>query len=472
MKLAYKYKLKPTVPQRFKIVSDLELARRQYNFRLGQRFDWYEATRSQIDRCPLNVSIVSVESIYQNIPFAKVLSKGKNVGQRRDLITQGYVDWATVQKDDLPNTKKLFPEYKSMHSQVLQNVLERVQSAFERFTKPDKSGKRSGRPKFKGKAYYNSFTYPQMSNSDISKDEKGRFAVRLPKIGMVPFVFDRPIPDGFEVKTGTIIREADGFYICFALVGMECLPGEASSGNASDVPVTVAEIQPTLENSIGIDLGLEYYAALSTGETVEFPRWLRRSAEKLATLQRRKEKQPHGSKSRCILAKKIAKVHQTIARQRLDWQFKLAYWLFSKCDVLICEDLKLKGLSRRCKAKPNNEGGYNPNGQAAKSGLNKSLLDAAHGQFVKVLEWVAFKTGKTLKKIDPRGTSQHCHACLNRVNKTLGDRWHERVCGESLSRDVNSGKLIQRIGVVGKDITSLKTAMALSVEEPRVLCVA
>lgn len=456
MKLAYKYKLKPTIPQRFKIASDLELARRQYNFRLGQRFDWFEATRSQVDRCPLNVSIVSVESIYQNIPESKVLSKGKNVGQSKALINQGYVDWATVQKDDLPNTKTLFPEYKSMHSQVLQNVLERVQSAFERFTKPDKSGKRSGRPKFKGKAYYNSFTYPQMSKSDITKDERGRFVVRLPKIGMVPFVFDRPIPEGFDVKTGTIIREADGFYICFALEG--------------DVPVTVAEIQPTLENSIGIDLGLEYYAALSTKETVEFPRWLRRSAEKLATLQRRKDKQPHGSKSRRILARKIAKVHQTIARQRLDWQFKLAYGLFSKCDVLICEDLKLKGLSRRCKAKPNDEGGYDPNGQAAKSGLNKSLLDAAHGQFVKVLEWVAFKTGKTLKKINPRGTSQHCHACLNRVSKTLSERWHDCVCGVSLPRDVNSAILIQKIAIVGEDITSLKTATALSVEEPRVLC--
>lgn len=456
MKLAYKYKLKPTSPQRVKMASDLELARRQYNFRLGQRFDWYEATRNQIDRCPLNVSIVSVESIYQNIPESKVLSKGKNVGQHKALINQGYVDWATVQKDDLPNTKKLFPEYKSMHSQVLQNVLERVQSAFERFTKPDKSGKRSGRPKFKGKAYYNSFTYPQMSNSDISKDERGRFVVRLPKIGMVPFVFDRPIPEGFDVKTGTIIREADGFYICFALEG--------------DVPVTVAQIQPTFENSIGIDLGLEYYAALSTGETVEFPRWLRRSADRLATLQRRKEKQPHGSKSRRILALKIAKVHQTIARQRLDWQFKLAYWLFSKCDVLICEDLKLKGLSRRCKAKPNDEGSFDANGQAAKSELNKSLLDAAHGQFVKVLEWVAFKTGKTLKKIDSKGTSQHCYACLNRVSKTLADRWHECICGESLSRDVNSGKLIKRIGIVGEDITSLKTAIVQSIEEPRVLC--
>jgi putative transposase len=100
------------------------------------------------------------------------------------------------------------------------------------------------------------------------------------------------------------------------------------------------------------------------------------------------------------------------------------------------------------------------------------LLDAAHGQFVKVLEWIAFKTGKTLKKIDPRGTSQHCHACLNRVSKTLADRRHECICGKSLPKDVNSGKLIKRIGIVGEDITSLKTAMALSVEEPRVLCTA
>ncbi len=49
MRLTYKYRLKPTKPQIATFQTWLELARRQYNFRLGQRFDWYEATRSRVD---------------------------------------------------------------------------------------------------------------------------------------------------------------------------------------------------------------------------------------------------------------------------------------------------------------------------------------------------------------------------------------------------------------------------------------
>jgi putative transposase len=69
----------------------------------------------------------------------------------------------------------------------------------------------------------------------------------------VPIVFHRPIPKGFKVKTGTVIPEADGWYISITLENQT-------------VPVTVAEIQPTAENSLGIDLGLTNYAYLSNGE--------------------------------------------------------------------------------------------------------------------------------------------------------------------------------------------------------------
>jgi putative transposase len=153
----------------------------------------------------------------------------------------------------------------------LQDVIKRVDFAFDRFTKPDKNGNRSGKPKFKGKHYYNSFTYPQLDISDITKDERGRNCVNLSKIGLVPFILHRPIPNGFSVKTGTVIKEADGYYISLTL-------------EDKNVPVSVVEIQPTEENSLGIDLGLENYVALSTGEMIEHPRFLRKSADRLAHL--------------------------------------------------------------------------------------------------------------------------------------------------------------------------------------------
>ena len=166
----------------------------------------------------------------------------------------------------------------------------------------------------------------------------------------------------------------------------------------------------------------------------------------MARLQHRKSKLPQGSKDRKKLYRAIAKLHQKIARQRLDFHFTTAYKLFEKKNVVLVEDLKLKNLIRKNKPKVEN-GKFLPNGQSSSSGMNKSWLDAAHGQFVSVLEWVAWKLGKSVVKVDPWGTSQFCSNCLNKVPKTLNDRWHECACGASLDRDRNSARLIKSVGL-------------------------
>lgn len=279
-----------------------------------------------------------------------------------------------------------------MPSQVLQNVIERVTGAFDRFVKGDGNGKRSGKPKFKGKPYYRSICFPQ------GGEFVGAGQVDLPKIGVVSFMEHRPIPTGFVVKTATIVKELDGYSISFAL-------------DDASVTVEVVEIQPTEQNSKGIDLGLKFFASCSDGTQIEFPRCFRRLEEKIARLQPKKASQPHGSVARKILAVRIAWYQRKVSRSRKDWQFKLAYKLFEDCQVIFVEDLALKNLIRRNKLKTDEDGKIMPNGQAAKSGLNKSMTDVALGQFVKILEWVAFKLGKRVLKVDPRGTSQHL-SCL------------------------------------------------------------
>uniref|UniRef100_UPI0034290D4F RNA-guided endonuclease InsQ/TnpB family protein n=1 Tax=Okeania sp. SIO2F4 TaxID=2607790 RepID=UPI0034290D4F len=213
-----------------------------------------------------------------------------------------------------------------------------------------------------------------------------------------------------------------------------------------------------------IDLGLLHYAVTSDGEFIEVPKFFRLSEHRLSKVQVRLAKRRKHSKSWKILKGKIAKLHQLIARQLLDWQFKLAYHLFSDVSVIFLEDLQIASLVRRCKAKLDDNGQFLPNGQSAKSGLNKSLQDAAFGQFIQVLEYVAWKLGKRIIKVDPRGTSQHCWECLNKVSKSLSERFaarHERhscpKCGQELDRDYNSALLIQKIGLLstqGEDITS------------------
>ncbi len=157
-----------------------------------------------------------------------------------------------------------------------------------------------------------------------------------------------------------------------------------------------------------IDLGLLHYAVTSDGELIEVPKFFRFSQHRLSKLQVRLAKRPKHSKTWKILKGKIAKLHQLIARQRLDWQFKLAYHLFSDVSVIFIEDLLLANLVRRCKAKLGENGQFLPNGQSAKSGLNKSLQDAATINSLDVLEYLAWKLGKRVVKVDPKGTSQHC----------------------------------------------------------------
>ncbi len=126
MQFSYRYKLKPTARQNTTMIEWLNLCRRQYNYRLGERFRWWEATRTPVNACLLNVSILPIDRIYQNIPeFRTQVRDGRKLdengqpitkkGDKHPNIVNGYVHWETVQLADLKNTKKLFPEYKKIH---------------------------------------------------------------------------------------------------------------------------------------------------------------------------------------------------------------------------------------------------------------------------------------------------------------------------------------------------------------------
>ena len=133
-------------------------------------------------------------------------------------------------------------------------------------------------------------------------------------------IFQRQVPKGFKVKRGTVIPEAEVGYIFLRL-------------EAQTVPVTVGEIQPIADNSIGIDLGITNYAYLSNGEQVENPRFLREYAQKLARRRSKLASRVKGSKPWKILKGKIFKLAQFVARTRWDFQFKTPHKLFDKCDV-------------------------------------------------------------------------------------------------------------------------------------------
>ncbi|MEG4630982.1 transposase [Microcoleus sp. AR_TQ3_B6] len=463
MQLTYKYTLRPTKYQAVTIMTHLELCRRQYNYRLGARFKRWESSRTPLNACPLTAYRVSVEEIYKNIPLTRLQTSqgrkkygsGNHLRKKGDVFSNiegGYVQEPTVQLPDLKNTKRLFPDYQTLDAQVGQDVVNPVETSFPNFTTPDKNGNRRAKPKFKGFHYYKSLTYPKLDNLNIIKDESNRICIDLGKVGQVPMVFHRPIPTGFKVKTGTVIPEAHGWHISLTI-------------EYQRVPVTVAEIHPSAENIMGIDLGIANDVYLSNGEQVENPRCLRAYAEKLARLQAKLASRVKGSKPGKILKGKIYKLPQFVARASRDFPFKTAHKLFDKCGVLVVEDLSLKNWTRHSPVNSDIEDGnlvYLPKGQAAKSGLNKSILDAAQGQFNTVIKYVAGKLDKTVVFVDPKGTFQRGN-CLYKGHKKLSDRWHCCQCGESLETDKNSANPIKKIGLnyeSGGTSTSLKKSLA------------
>ncbi|AOX04175.1 transposase [Moorena producens PAL-8-15-08-1] len=379
MRVAYQYRLKPTKEQKVKIDHWLSMLCAQYNYLLADRFSWYEQNRCSINACTLVC----------------------HLPQLRD--NPGYYS----QKKTLPNLKKTHPWYKGIHSQVLQDLVKRVKLAFDRFIKGDSNGKRSGRPRFKKLHRYRTFTYPQMKEGCLEGN-----LINLPKIGKIKVVLHRPIPAGFKIKTASITKKCDGYYLVLSLEDK-----------------TVPEVKPDInpDSIIGIDVGLKDFLTTSQGETIEIPQYYRKSQKRLKVIQKRVSRRKKGGSNRFQAIKQLGKQHKKVADKRKDFHFKTANYLLSKYDVIAHEKLNVKGL--------------------VKSRLAKSVLDAGWSSFLTILTskavrvaWpTALNAGLLAVPVSPKNTSQDCSNCGNKVPKKLHVRWHDcHHCGCSLDRDHNA----------------------------------
>jgi len=304
-----------------------------------------------------------------------------------------------------------------------------VKLAFERYIKGDSKGKRSGKPRFKGRNRYRTFTFPQAKDNWLIDNK-----IKLPKLGLIKYICHRSIPEGFKIKTASVTKKADGYYLT--------LIAEDNS-----IPEFEPDIIASINNSIAIDLGLEKLYVDSLGNQLLPQKYLRKSEEKLAKLQRKLVDNNLSRKAKKLIRRAIAKLHLKIARQRKQWHFEEAKKLCQKAEVVCIEDLKIANLRRKNKAKKV-DGKYVENGQCRKAGLNKSFSDCAIAQFVDILHHQAQKLGVKILKINPRKTSQTCPICLNKVAKTLSDRWHNcPICKASMDRDYASALLIKKVAL-------------------------
>jgi putative transposase len=309
-----------------------------------------------------------------------------------------------AQSAELPTVKDVRPEYQSVHSQVLQDVLTRLDRAFQAFFGRIKNGEKPGYPRFQGANRYNSFTYKQLDNGATLDNG---FLV-LSKVGRIAVRWSRPMEG--TPKTVTVSREADGWY-----VGFSC----------ADVPV---QLLPATGQETGVDLGLEAFATTSDGTRIFHPGWYRKAERALKTAQRRVSRRRKGGNRRRKAVTLLAKAHLKVKRQRQDFHQKTALRLVRENDTISHEDMQTANMVKN-------------------HHLAKSISDAGWRAFLSILAAKAAYAGRRVVAVPPAYTSQTCSGCGVIVAKGLSVRWHSCPdCGTSLHRDVNAARNIESLG--------------------------
>ena len=368
MRKTYKYRLYPTPDQEQVLDTTLWRCRTLYNCALEQRRTWW----------------------------------GRGQGKAATYYQQ---------KAELPDLKAAFPAYAASHSQVLQDVLLRVERTYQGFFRRVKAGETPGYPRYQGRERYHSFTYPQYGNGatldggDLTLSKIGRVRIRLHR------------PREGTPKTVTISREADGWYACICCEGVPIQP----------LPLTGRET--------GIDVGLKVFLVTAHGLVVANPRHFQASEKRIARADKAVARCQKGSKGRRKAVARRAKAYQKVKRQRCDFHHKVALQLVRDHDTIYLEDVQVANLVRN-------------------RHLSKSISDAGWRQFRTILEYQAACAGKRVIAIPAQYTTQDCSGCGERVPKSLSIRTHVcPSCGLVMDRDENAAVNILRAGQTRQAVT-------------------
>lgn len=293
----------------------------------------------------------------------------------------------------------------------IQQTLRRLDVAFQGFFERVKIGKKPGFPRYKGRKFFKSVRYRYGNGTRLYSDR-----LHIHPVGKVRIFQHRPIPDNAKIKMVVLKRDNLGNW--YAIFQIE-LPNVE--------PLTT----PT--QSVGIDMGLEYFAALSTGELIDNPRWFRVSESKLAKLQKIRSRCKKGSCRYKELTNQIRRCHQKITNQRLDFHHKLSRRMVNTYGIIFVEKLSIKGLYR--------------------SRISKSMGDAGWGQFLEFTRYKAENAGGRRPEIDAHRTSQLCPMCGCPVEKSLSIRVHHCLnCFYIVPRDVAASQVIELRGLVRTEL--------------------
>lgn len=356
----YKFRIYPTLAQEKTFIQTLDDCRELYNGSLQEKITYYQK-------------------------YNKTLS---------------YYD----QKKELVELKNVVPCYKNIYSQVLADVIGRLDQSYEHFFRRLKTDEKPGFPKLKNKNDYNSFTYPQGGfELDTAKNK-----LWLSKIGDIKIKLHRNI-DG-EIKNCIIVRKATGkWYICFG--------------------VKIAhEPLPKTNNIIGIDLGIKTYITTSDKETIKNPKFINKHLEKLAKKSRKfnKKNTNQNKKSR-------ARAYEKLVNCRKDYQHKTANKIIKENDIIILENLDVLDMLQNRKS----------------AAFNRNINDCAWGRMKEYLIYKSKITEKHVILVDPKNTSKQCSVCKNiKDDLKLEDRVYNcDNCKLVIDRDYNAAINIKDKGL-------------------------
>lgn len=312
----------------------------------------------------------------------------------------------------LTNLKKELEWLKEVDSHALQNSLRDLSNGFDRFFK-----KQNSHPKFKKKGIKNSFTSQNCHNSIYVVDSNH---LKIPKLGIVKFANSRELSG--KIISTTISKRPSGKYYISILC--ECEVKEISKTNST----------------IGIDLGLTDFLIMSNGTKISNPHFEKKLKSKLAREQRKLSRRALSAKkqgrklSECSNYQKqrikVAKIHEKIMNQRLDFEHKLSTEIIKNHDVIGVENLNVKGLMKNHR-------------------LAYAISDVSWSEFVSMLEYKAKWYGKQLIKVDTFYPSSKVCSCCGAYHKDIVNslkvrKWICPDCGTTHDRDINAAKNIEQ----------------------------
>ena len=293
--------------------------------------------------------------------------------------------------------KSEFTWLKEVDSLALANAQMNLNTAYRNFFR-DKS---TGFPKFKSKKT-NNFSYTTNNQKGTVYIENG--CIKLPKL-----------------KSPVKIRQ----HRSFEGVIKSCTISKAPSGKYHISILVETEIQklPASDMRVGIDVGIKDFAVLSNGESYKNPKHLRKSEKRLAKLQRDLSRKQIGSSNRNKARIKVAKLHEKIANQRMDFLHKKSTEIIRKNQAIVIEDLKVKNLMKN-------------------HNLAKSIAEVSWSRFREMLDYKSRWYGRELIIAPPDyPSSQLCSDCGNRSSQTKDLACRVYICPEcglEIDRDYNA----------------------------------